>query len=64
MNKKKIFLLLIAVSFLGITSCAQSICAAYAKADTEEVKKEKKEGQFWSKSDTFLRPLPQFHLRT
>ncbi len=31
---------------MGITSCAQSICAAYAQADTDEVKKEKKEGQF------------------
>ena len=45
MNKKKLIVLAIAVGFLGVTSCAQEICPAYAKVDKEE-KKEKKEGQF------------------
>ncbi len=46
MNKKKIIIIAVAVAFLGITSCAQKICPAYAKVDKKEEKKEKREGQF------------------
>ncbi|WP_176723387.1 hypothetical protein [Roseivirga misakiensis] len=45
MNKKKILIIVMAIAFLGVTSCAQKVCSAYAKVDKEE-KKEKKEGQF------------------
>ncbi|HEY9117127.1 MAG TPA: hypothetical protein VIN11_04825 [Roseivirga sp.] len=46
MKKKKLIIAIFALAFLGISSCAQSICPAYAKVDDSEVKKEKKEGQF------------------
>ncbi len=46
MNIKKIIIIVLAVAFLGITSCAQKICPAYAKVDKKEEKKEKREGQF------------------
>lgn len=47
MKKKNLLIALIALAFLGITSCAQQLCPAYAKVDTVELKKEaKKEGQF------------------
>jgi len=46
MKKKKLIILLVSIAFLGITSCAQSLCPAYAKADKTEKKEEKKEGQF------------------
>lgn len=46
MKKKKIIVAAVAIAFLGITSCAQQICPAYAKVDKKEEKKEKKEGQF------------------
>jgi len=45
MNKKKIAIIALTVAFLGVTSCAQKVCSAYAKVDKVE-KKEKKEGQF------------------
>jgi len=46
MNKKKIIITAVAISFLGITSCAQQVCSAYAKVDKKEEKKEKREAQF------------------
>ncbi|NVJ48672.1 MAG: hypothetical protein HWE21_00435 [Cytophagia bacterium] len=46
MKKKQLIILLVAIAFLGITSCAQGICPAYAKVDQKEKKEEKKEGQF------------------
>lgn len=47
MKKKQLIILLVAIAFLGITSCAQSLCPAYAKVDDQKEKKEeKKEGQF------------------
>ena len=46
MDKKKLIILLVSLAFLGITSCAQEICPAYAKVDKTEKKDEKKEGQF------------------
>ncbi|WP_420385791.1 hypothetical protein [Roseivirga sp.] len=46
MKKKQLVILLVAIAFLGITSCAQDICPAYAKVDKQEKKEEKKEGQF------------------
>ena len=45
MKKKHFITLLLAVIFLGMQSCAQSVCAAYTKAD-DKPKKEKKEGRF------------------
>ena len=42
MKKVKILALLLAVSFLALTSCAQRPCAAYTKADFE-YQKDKKE---------------------
>lgn len=45
MKKKHFITLLLAVLFLGMQSCAQGICAAYAQAD-DKPKQEKKEGRF------------------
>jgi len=45
MKKKHIITLLLVVLFLGIQSCAQSVCSAYTKVD-DKPKKEKKEGRF------------------
>jgi len=45
MKANKSLLLILAVVLLGLSSCAQSLCPAYAEVDTEE-KKEKKEAQF------------------
>ncbi len=46
MKKKQLIILLVSIAFLGITSCAQELCPAYAKVDKKEKKEEKKEGQF------------------
>lgn len=46
MKKKHLITLLLAVFILGLQSCAQSLCPAYAKVDDNKEKKEKKEGQF------------------
>ncbi len=45
MKVKKSILLVLAIVLLGLSSCAQALCPAYAEVDTEE-KKEKKEAQF------------------
>jgi|GEM_PF-908640 len=45
MKKKHLITLLLAVIFLGMQSCAQSVCSAYTKAD-DKPKQEKKEGRF------------------
>ena len=47
MKKKHLITLLLALLVLGVQSCAQGMCAAYAKVDDDAKKKtEKKEGQF------------------
>ena len=45
MKSKKLTLILLAAILLGVSSCAQELCPAYAKVDKEE-KKDKKESQF------------------
>lgn len=45
MKKKHFIALLLAIAILGMQSCAQSVCAAYAKAD-DKPQKAKKEGRF------------------
>ena len=44
MKTKKSILLLLAVVLLGLSSCAQALCPAYAEVDDKE--EEKKEAQF------------------
>jgi len=45
MKTKKSILVLLAAVLLGLSSCAQALCPAYAEVDKEE-KKDKKEAQF------------------
>jgi len=45
MKKKHFITLLLAIVFLGMQSCAQSVCPAYTKVDDKQ-QKEKKEGRF------------------
>ena len=48
MKTKKSILILSAVVLLGLSSCAQELCSAYAEADNVEQKdkNKKKEAQF------------------